>query len=171
VFSLFEISIIKAHVYTQDFISDIVHSAFIEVGIMSKAFDAELIAPCGMNCGICVAFFGYTMRGRRRKHPCIGCRSRDKPCAFIKKHCDKLATKQIEYCFECPGFPCENLKTLDNRYIEKYGMSMIENLKYIQTSGIQQFLRNERERWKCPVCGGVVCVHNRICYTCSKNQD
>ena len=100
----------------------------------------ELIAPCGMNCGICVAFFGYTMKGEKRKHQCCNCRSRDRPCAFIKKECDKLATKQIEYCFECIDFPCANLKTLDNRYREKYGMSMIENLKYIQTKGIDQFL-------------------------------
>jgi hypothetical protein len=32
-----------------------------------NAFSEELIAPCGMNCGICVAFFGYTMSGNKRK--------------------------------------------------------------------------------------------------------
>ena len=116
-------------------------------------FTSELVAPCGMNCGICIAYFGYTMNGRKRKHPCGSCRSRNSvyflkrnQCAFIKKHCDKLTNKQIEYCFECVDFPCENLKKLDNKYRNKYGMSLIENLKYIQTNGIKQFLKNEQER-------------------------
>jgi TP53 regulating kinase-like protein len=33
-------------------------------------FLPELIAPCGMNCGVCVAFFGYTLEGKKRKHVC-----------------------------------------------------------------------------------------------------
>ena len=28
---------------------------------MCKKLDAKLIAPCGMDCGVCVGFFGYTM--------------------------------------------------------------------------------------------------------------
>jgi hypothetical protein len=133
-------------------------------------FQPEFIAPCGMNCGICVAFFGYTMKGDRRKHPCNTCRSRKNQCAFIKKECDKLATKQIEYCFECRDFPCVNLRTLDERYKNKYGMSMIENLSYIQANGIEQFLKNEEERWKCPNCGGTICIHNRTCYDCGQTN-
>ncbi len=132
-------------------------------------FTPELIAPCGMNCGICIAFFGYTMNGKQRKHTCITCRLRERHCAFIKKQCDKLQDRKIEYCFECTGFPCESLIILDERYRDKYGMSMIENLKYIRTHGIEQFLKTEQERWKCPTCGGVICVHNQTCYTCNKS--
>ena len=133
---------------------------------MSKPFKQVLIAPCGMNCGICISFFGYAVNGRKRKIVCIGCRPRDKQCAFLKKHCDKLLNKKVEYCFGCTDFPCEYLKKLDKRYRTKYGMSMIENLKYIQKNGINKFLENERQRWKCPKCGGVICVHNKKCYTC-----
>lgn len=129
----------------------------------------ELIAPCGMNCGICVAFFGYTLKGEKRKYPCSNCRARHSQCAFLKKQCEKLSTKQVEYCFECTGFPCENLRALDKRYRNNYGMSMIENLRHIQTRGIEQFLKNEQERWKCPNCGGTICVHNRICYACNQS--
>ncbi len=132
-------------------------------------FTAELIAPCGMNCGICVAFFGYTMKGEKRKHACKGCRLRSSLCAFIKKQCAKLATRQIEYCFECTDFPCENLTTLDKRYRTKYSMSMIENLEYIQINGIKQFLKHEEERWKCPACGGIICIHNKTCYFCNRS--
>ncbi len=128
----------------------------------------ELIAPCGMNCAICIAFFGFTLKGEQRKQNCSTCRLRKSQCAFLKQQCDKLATKQIEYCFECTDFPCENLMTLDTRYRTKYGMSMIENLRYIQTQGIEQFLNTEQERWKCATCGGIICVHNQTCYTCNQ---
>jgi len=133
---------------------------------MTKTVNAKLIAPCGMNCGICIAFFGYTMKGEKRKHVCDTCRSRKSKCAFLKQKCDKLATQQIEYCFECTGFPCEDLRKLDKRD-SKHGISIIENLKYIQTNDIRQFLRNEQKRWKCPTCGGLICVHNKTCYTCN----
>ena len=136
---------------------------------MNGSFKPKLIAPCGMNCGICISFFGYAVNGRKRKNSCIGCRLRDKQCAFLKKQCEKLLTKKVEYCFKCVDFPCENLKKLDKRYRTKYGMSMIENLEYIQKNGINKFVENERERWKCSKCGEVICVHNRKCYSCEIN--
>ena len=133
---------------------------------MNKSIDAKLIAPCGINCGACIAFFGYTMSGKKRKHTCSGCWSRTRPCAFIKKKCNLLANKQIRYCFECTDFPCETLKTLDERYIEKYGFSLVENLRYLQKKGVKEFLKREQERWKCPDCGEVICVHDKKCYHC-----
>lgn len=137
---------------------------------MSGIFSAKLIAPCGINCGTCIAFFGYTMSGKRRKHSCNGCWSRERKCAFIKKKCKKLANKQLDYCFECNDFPCEVLEKLDSRYVEKYGMSLVENLKHLQRKGIDEYLKHEEEGWKCPSCEGVICVHNKKCYTCGFTQ-
>ena len=139
--------------------------------MQDEKFTSKLIAPCGMNCGICVSFFGYTLEGKKRKQVCVTCRSRSHRCAFLKQRCDKLAAKHIEYCFECIDFPCANLRTLDNRYRNKYGMSMIENLNYIKANGIKRFLKNEQERWKCPGCGGIICVHNRTCYKCNQTGE
>lgn len=133
---------------------------------MIESFESKMIAPCGMNCRICLSFFGYAVNGRKRKNRCIGCRPRDKRCAFVKKRCDELLNNKVEYCFECNNFPCENLTKLDKRYRENYGMSMIENLEYIQKNGINKFLEYERERWRCLKCGGVICVHDKKCYTC-----
>jgi len=134
---------------------------------MSEGFDARLVACCGNYCGTCIAFFGYTMSGKKRKHSCDGCWSRDGLCAFIKKKCRKLATEQIRYCFECSDFPCDALETLDERYREKYGLSVVENLEYIQRNGMDEFLKREQEKWTCPTCGGVVCMHTKRCYTCN----
>lgn len=121
----------------------------------------ELIAPCGMNCCICMAYL-------REKNKCPGCRGsdRNKPITTAKckiKTCSKLDSK---FCYDCNDFPCDRLNHLDKRYRTKYRMSMIENLKFIQTNGIKQFLKQEEERWKCPDCGGVICCHNGICFGC-----
>jgi len=84
----------------------------------------------------------------------------------IGKKCKKLASRQIQYCFECNNFPCRNLETLEKHYTKKYGLSLIRNLRFIQKNGIDEFLKYEKERWKCPTCSEVACVHNKKCYTC-----
>jgi hypothetical protein len=131
----------------------------------------ELIAPCGMNCGICIAYYGYRLDGDKRAKPCIGCRPSRKNCAFIMKRCKYLPTKAVESCFECRDFPCENLRKLDERYRTKFRMSMIENLEFIKRNGIEQFLKRQKEKYTCPECGGIICVHDGKCYSCVQNRD
>ena len=137
---------------------------------MKKAMEMkeDLIAVCGMNCRICVGYLGYTMSGKERKEPCIGCRPSDKNCAFIKKRCEKASNEEVDYCFECPDFPCEILEKLDKNYRKKYKMSMIDNLKFIEKNGINKFLKSEEEKYRCDECGDVVCVHTGKCYECDK---
>lgn len=134
------------------------------------AFSELLIAPCGMNCRICIGYFGYTVNGKKRKMKCIGCKPRDKGCAFLKKYCKKLTNNEVNYCFECSDFPCSHLEKLDNMYQKRYQMSMIENLKEIRDNGMNTFLKKQEETYRCPTCGGVICVHNGICYSCETSK-
>ena len=126
----------------------------------------ELIAPCGMNCGICLGFFGYTMNGNKRKSKCTGCNPSGKSCAHLKKFCERLRKKEIEYCYECHDFPCTHLEKLDNKYRERFDMSMINNLESIRDNGMDNFLKQQEKIYKCPECGGTICVHNGFCYNC-----
>ena len=134
--------------------------------VKNDKFSEDLIAACGMNCRICIGYFGYTMSGKKRKMKCIGCKPRDKSCAFLKKYCKKLTKKELEYCYKCNEFPCSYLEKIDKGYRERYNMSMIENLEYIRDKGINNFLKQQEEKYKCSVCGGIICVHNGICYSC-----
>jgi uncharacterized OB-fold protein len=43
---------------------------------------------------------------------------------------------------------------------------MIENLKNIRIGGLDGFLRNEEEKWKCKVCGVGLSVHRDFCINC-----
>lgn len=123
-----------------------------------------LIAPCGINCRVCRAHL-------RAKNKCPGCRASDscKPktrTACSIKTCGEFKNGKIKYCCECKSFPCRSLEQLDKRYRTKYGMSVIENLFAIKTSGIRKFLQEEKVRWTCKACGGTVCVHSGICSSC-----
>ena len=131
-----------------------------------KGFSTELIAPCGMNCRICIGYFGYTMSGKKRKMQCIGCNPSGKSCAHLKKYCEKLKKKEIEYCYECLDFPCEQLRKLDMKYRRRFDYSTVANLEYIRDKGMKEFLQEQEERYKCHNCQGVICVHNGKCYSC-----
>jgi hypothetical protein len=135
-----------------------------------KNMDEVLIAPCGMNCGICSGYLALKndvkSRGVRMTY-CTGCRPRNKQCAFLKKRCETLLNGQVQYCYECESYPCERLRHIDKRYfLSAFRMSMIENLEYIKEHGIEKFLMREEQKWKCPECGGVISCHNGICYSC-----
>ena len=127
--------------------------------------DPSLIAPCGMNCGLCLAFL-------REKNKCPGCRIPDdkKPVTRKRckiKNCPKLKESRSGLCGECTPFPCASLKHLDLRYQTKYKMSQIDNIKQINALCMSEFLKNEKEKWTCKKCGGPVCVHKGFCLNCN----
>jgi hypothetical protein len=134
-----------------------------------KSTNSDLIAPCGMNCAICSGYLAQKndVKSKGIQMPyCIGCRPRNKKCAFLKKRCNLLINNKVRYCYECKDFPCNHLQTIDKRYRTRYQMSMIENLKFIKEYNIEQFLKKENDKWKCPDCGGTICCHNGICFEC-----
>jgi rubrerythrin len=45
-------------------------------------------------------------------------------------------------------------------------MSMVENLRELKERGMEEFLRIQREKYKCPECGDIVSVHDGKCYAC-----
>lgn len=129
----------------------------------------KLIAPCGMNCGICIAHL-------RDKNKCLGCREIDenKPNGCKKctiKSCQILKNNKMIFCSDkCEKFPCTRLKNLDKRYETKYKMSMLENLENIKKLGIKKFVKSEQKRWKCPKCGELLCVHRNSCLNCGEKR-
>ena len=89
---------------------------------------------------------------------------------YYKRHCDLLGRGIVRFCYECEDFPCPRLKTLDKRYRTYYRMSVISNLQSIKEHSVEAFLEGEAAKWHCPECGGVICCHNGLCYTCSLDK-
>ncbi len=133
--------------------------------------EKNLIAPCGINCGICRGYLAYSKnipKKRGKISHCIGCRPRNKQCAYLKGHCENLKNNIIEFCFECKNYPCDRLKHIDERYRKNFNVSPIENLNNIKRDGIDKFLEHQEEKYKCSRCGGIICIHNKKCYDCNK---
>jgi hypothetical protein len=134
----------------------------------TNKFTPEMMAPCGMNCGLCKQHLAYIHgipKQRAKVSHCAGCLPRGKNC-YVKRGCPKLTKHQIQYCYQCEAMPCAHLDRLDKRYRERYGMSMVENLNELKSKGMDEFLKNQQEKCRCPSCGGVICVHDNKCYAC-----
>lgn len=119
----------------------------------------QLVAPCGMNCALCQAYQG-------KGFACHGCghggeRKACQNCAIQKSENKKV------FCFECAEYLCKRLKALDKRYRTKYHMSMLENLASIQTKGLEEFARQQDERYRCSKCGKLRTVHQDYCLYCA----
>lgn len=127
-----------------------------------------MVAPCGLSCDLCRLTF-------KAKNRCGGCRSDGelpKYCIECRiRNCDHIQVHGNQFCFECPDYPCRRLRQLDVRYRSRYGMSIIENLEFIRERGLHQFVETEKQRWACPVCGALLCVHKPTCISCGHRRD
>ena len=137
---------------------------------MAEKHDADLIAPCGINCGVC-RYYLARVKGmyKSTKSGCIGCIPRNSGCT-CQGGCEPLRTKSVRFCFECSDFPCDKLKKLNHRYTTKYHTNLIDNLLYIQKNGINKWITEDKKRWECDECGGTVSIHGHICFDCGEKQ-
>jgi hypothetical protein len=122
---------------------------------------SNLIASCGMNCGI---YKGYL----REKNKCLGCNSMDegKPESCRKcviKNCEELNVKRLKFCSsKCKKYPCKRLRDLDKRYRDKYSMSMLKNLEFIKKNGLRNFIIQQKKKYLKNK--GVFCIHDKKLY-------
>ena len=133
---------------------------------MPDAIDPQLLACCGMNCAVC-----YKHCDSKKK--CLGCQSRDdgKPehCRSCKiKAC--VHDKGISHCFDCVEFPCRWIRTLDKTYTTRYETSLIHNSLTVKKLGVASFMREQREKYRCLQCGGVISLHDGICSECRSSK-
>jgi len=140
------------------------------------------IAYCGIYCGACGIFLATESNeleelSKELKIPvtylaCKGCRSdTNNLCCMncgIKRCCGH---KNINSCNECNEFPCANLKKLDQRHLRDDNVSLIENLVRIRKIGAEQWLKEQEDKWRCPGCGGNICVMDKECYDCGCKID
>ncbi|MDA3731369.1 DUF3795 domain-containing protein [Niameybacter massiliensis] len=128
----------------------------------SEPIETIMFAPCGMNCKVCY-------KHCYMKKPCDGCLKSDegKPehCRKCKiKDCVKL--KGVSYCYECSEYPCKLIKNLEKSYNTRYGASLVENSQFVKANGLTAFMEQQKERYTCPNCGGIISIHDAECSEC-----
>lgn len=125
-----------------------------------------MFAPCGMNCLVCYKHCYH-------KKPCAGCLQSDdgKP-----EHCRKCKIKEcmkdkaLQYCFECSEYPCKRLEYLEKSYQTRYGASLQENSLFVKENGLAEFMEQEKQKYTCPECGGIISLHDLECSECGKRN-
>lgn len=131
---------------------------------MPNQIDALFFAPCGVNCFVCYVHL-------KEKRPCNGCLGSDlnKPRRCIDCKIKKCVhSRKINYCFECTDYPCKIIKNLEKSYIARYNVSLIENCKTVKSLGVDRFQEQEKLKWGCTDCGGVISQHDGFCSECKK---
>lgn len=138
---------------------------------INNLFTEKMIAPCGLDCSLC-------SRAHKKQDACPGCLGPDenKP-DFCSTRCDIIRCRQrtshcYRFCDECPEFPCKHSQERESRYQSQYALkeSPLTNLRIIREEGMEVFLREERKRWTCRECGGVISVHDGICSGCGNRR-
>lgn len=127
-----------------------------------KPIEPSMFAPCGMNCKVCY-------KHCYDKKPCGGCftNTPGKPghCRSCKiKAC--VSGKKLSYCYECDEYPCKRIKNLEKSYNIRYGASLMANSRMVQEKGIPAYMEQQKEKYTCPKCGGVISVHDLECSEC-----
>ena len=128
--------------------------------------NSDMISPCGLNCNACIAHL-------RKKNVCFGCNieggyTSKTMTGCIIKNCETRQTLGLLQCGSiCPDFPCKRLSGLSKRYRERYDVDLLDNLRRIETEGLEQFAAEDDAQWICPVCGERLSMHRSACLHCS----
>jgi len=136
----------------------------------------NLVGRCGLYCGACIVYragkdseeLQRRVAERQKCKPeeirCEGCQTVlangwdvkgeewGKNCKTVK--C--LETKGLNFCYECAEYPdCE-----------KFGENLMENLDAIKADKVEEWLREEEEKWRCQKCGKPIAMHLTECHWC-----
>jgi hypothetical protein len=79
-----------------------------------------------------------------------------------------LKEKKKTYCFECDDFPCSIIKNHDSSYRKRYQTSLIEYSQQVKTQGLELFMAEQREKYTCNQCGGIISLHDGVCSECDQ---
>ncbi len=134
----------------------------------TEKVDTAMFAPCGMNCLVCYKHCSV-------KKPCAGCLNSGigigKP-----EHCRKckiidcINGKGLSYCFECPNYPCRLIINLERSYNKRYQASLMGNSEFARQHGLEGFMEQQKGKYTCPKCGGIISIHDRECSECQENM-
>lgn len=114
----------------------------------------NLVAPCGIDCGICELYLCKDHKDLYNhllskgfpatKIPCKGCRNIEGYCPVIPEKCETYSCAEKEkatFCVDCTSFPCSKLMpSVDKAEILPHNMKMF-NLCRIHAIGAEKFTK------------------------------
>lgn len=94
-----------------------------------------LFSLCGLNCGLCpMKLGGY----------CPGCGQGNKPCKTARCGMEH----QVEYCFECPKYPCQTYEQSDDYDSFITHLNQKTDLQKAKKMGVQAYSTEQAKKIK-----------------------
>jgi len=141
----------------------------------------ELLAPCGLYCGVCSIYIAHRDHNQKFKKAltkvykpfirgiedikCTGCLS-DKEVFPVCRRCpikECVEQKNLDGCHQCDDFPC---KYIENFPIEVGKKVIMRSIPQRRELGTEKWVELEEKRYHCPECGNVLFRGAKRCNKC-----
>jgi len=129
---------------------------------MATKQERYLITPCGLYCGRCLLYQARTDTSLRKRIAeaqgvtedklalCAGCRAlKGKVPVLDSPVCATytcVTNKNLEFCYECPDFPCLKLAPCADRAAEIPHNTKIYKLLLLKKEGVDSFIKSYSTR-------------------------
>ena len=150
----------------------------------------DLVAPCGLYCGVCAVYYATRDNNRKFKEgllgvykgkipgsenlavediQCMGCLSKEpffhcKTCAI--KDCTR--SKGYTGCHQCDDFPCHLIEDFPIPVGKKV---ILRAIPYWRKVGTEAWIKDEEARYACPECAHGLFRGAKQCNKCSTSVD
>ena len=149
----------------------------------------HLAAVCGLYCGACAIY-----RARRNDNLerlkeisqlmsshqqvttddlyCDGCLSQGRLSPYCQECKIRLCVMdkpEITRCSDCPDFPCSLITDFNNDGVRHHA-EVLDNVQRQRKIGVDEWLQEEYERWRCVFCGVSLEWYAKTCYRCGVPQ-
>lgn len=168
-----------------------------EIKINDSNAKNHLAAACGTFCGACPAYLAKhgedeQMKIKRQKISssvpaksvkgippsnwmngllCDGCLSGGKlagHCQMCNIRLHALETQENSRCSHCKDLPCHRINGLINMGNYLHRNEYVPNLNKIREIGLEEWVKYEEERWRCPKCGLPMSWYDAECIRCGE---
>jgi hypothetical protein len=142
----------------------------------------ELLAPCGLYCGVCAIMIAHRDNNQKLKERlapvygvspegirCQGCQSNE-VFAYCTTCPIKACTQQKGYegCHQCNEFPCEHIRNFPVPVGQKVIMRAVPQRRDM---GTEKWVEAEEKRYQCPNCGNHLFRGAKRCNLCKEAVD
>lgn len=180
-----EIPMITRREFVKEIAGVAVSGALVDIGNKQN-----LVAACGLYCGACPNYLASQQNDdhkfratveqlssrnwkfRREDLLCDGCRGGRLRASFCQKCAIRAcAAKKTETgrCSECSEFACSRIAGFINDGMLHHA-EVLENLRQIRKVGIENWAKQEDERWHCPQCRASIAWYDPACIKCGAKR-
>jgi hypothetical protein len=159
-----------------------IFSEFFGLGGKKMEIKKELLAPCGLYCGVCGILLATREGNEKFKEKlagvynlppeqitCEGCLS-EKPFAYCQVCNIKACTRERGYegCHQCADFPCAAIDSFPMPVGKKVILRTIPAWREL---GTEAWVEAEEKRYHCPNCGYELFRGAKRCRKCQTPVD